>query len=107
MLAQLLDAFFPPMCGICGKENKNFLCYECRNKLQKEFFFKKLRSKNKYFIEQYYFFKYQNLARKLILDMKFEKKTIYLQNNSIFSRKKQKMFGKFKKVWYNNSSTVK
>ena len=53
MLAQLLDAFFPPMCGICGKENKNFLCYECREKLQKEFEFKKIKSKNNFFIEQY------------------------------------------------------
>ena len=97
MLAQLLDAFFPPMCGICGKENKNFLCYECRNKLQKEFSFKKLKSKNKYFIEQYYFFKYQNLARKLILDMKFEKKPYIYKTIQYFLEKNKKCLENLKK----------
>ncbi len=85
------------MCGICGKENKNFLCYECREKLQKEFEFKKIKSKNNFFIEQYYFFKYKNFARKLILELKFEKKPYIYKTIEYFLEKNQKKLEKIKK----------
>ena len=62
------------MCGICEKESKNSLCYECRKKLQKEFEFTKVYSKNQNFSEQYYLFQYKNLIRNLILQIKFQKK---------------------------------
>ena len=85
------------MCGICGKENKNFLCYECREKLQKEFEFKKIKSKNNFFIEQYYFFKYKKFARKLILELKFEKKPYIYKTIEYFLEKNQKKLEKIKK----------
>lgn len=85
------------MCGICEKESRNSLCYECRKKLQKEFKFTKISSKRQNFSGQYYLFQYKNLIRNLILKMKFQKesyiyKTIehFLQNNKKYLEKLKK-----------------
>lgn len=85
------------MCGICEKESRNSLCYECRKKLQKEFKFTQISSKRQNFSEQYYLFQYKNLIRNLILKMKFQKesyiyKTIehFLQNNKKYLEKLKK-----------------
>ena len=29
-----LDFIFPPICGVCGKMGENYLCYECKEKLE-------------------------------------------------------------------------
>ena len=85
------------MCGICEKESKNSLCYECRKKLQKEFKFTKVYSKYQNFSEQYYLFQYKNLIRNLILQMKFQKKIYLYKTIEYFFRNNQKNFEKLKK----------
>ena len=42
------------MCGICKNESRNSLCYKCKKKIQKEFKFTKIHTKDKNFLEQYY-----------------------------------------------------
>ena len=85
------------MCGICEKENKNSLCYECRKKLQKEFQFTKIYSKKKNFSEQYYLFQYKNLIRNLILEMKFQKKPYIYKTIEYFLQNNKKKLEKLKK----------
>jgi len=48
-------------------------------------------------MEQYYFFKYKNLIRKLILDMKFNKKPYIYKIFEIFLEKNQKQLENLKK----------
>lgn len=76
-----LDSFqaliFPPVCGICGKLNENYLCNRCNLKLKKQAKFKvdsyitKTGFRRKYFDEHIYFFKYNGLIREQIIDYKF------------------------------------
>ena len=71
---------FPPACGICGKLNANYLCRGCNLELKKEANFQvdsyisKSGFKRKYFDEHIYFFKYQGLIRKQIINYKFNDK---------------------------------
>lgn len=97
ILEKILDAFYPQMCGICGKSHKNSLCYNCRKQLQKEFKFSQNYFKNKFFIEQYYFFEYKNLVRSLILEMKFNKKPYIYKTFQYFFEKNEKNLEKLKK----------
>ena len=68
---------FPPVCGICGKLNENYLCGRCNIMLQKEAFFQvdnyitETGFKRKYFDEHIYFFQYQGLIREQIINYKF------------------------------------
>ena len=85
------------MCGICEKESRNSLCYECRKKLQKEFKFTKISSKKQNFSEQYYLFQYKNLIRNLILEMKFQKKSYIYKTIEYFLQNNKKYLEKLKK----------
>ena len=68
---------FPPVCGICGKLNENYLCSKCNLELQKtsEFqvdsYITETGFKRKHFDEHIYFFQYQGLIREQIINYKF------------------------------------
>lgn len=68
---------FPPVCGICGKLNENYLCNKCNLALQKEAgvqvdsYITETRFKRKHFDEHIYFFQYQGLIRDQIINYKF------------------------------------
>lgn len=68
---------FPPVCGICGKLNENYLCSRCNLELQKSSEFQvdsyitESGFKRKYFDEHIYFFQYQGLIREQIINYKF------------------------------------
>lgn len=73
----LQKLIFPPVCGICGKLNGNYLCGRCNIELQKEAFFQvdnyitETGFKRKHFDEHIYFFQYQGLIREQIINYKF------------------------------------
>ncbi len=68
---------FPPVCGICGKLNNNYLCNKCNFELQKEAQLKidtyvtEIGFQRKHFDEHIYFFRYQGLIRQQIINYKF------------------------------------
>jgi len=97
ILNKTLDIFYPQKCGICGKTNKNSLCYMCQKELQKEFKYTRNYFKNKNFVEQYYLFQYKNLTRKLILDIKFNKKPYIYKTFENFLEKNKKQLENLKK----------
>ena len=90
----LLSLVYPPVCGICGKLNDNFLCRKCEIILEKQAVFQ-IQSKfdeNKNFEEFMYLFKYEGIARKLILDYKFNDKSYLYKTFVNFLLKNQKTF---------------
>ncbi|MBP3596336.1 MAG: ComF family protein [Clostridia bacterium] len=89
MLKWALDLFFPPVCGICGEKNQNWLCSKC--KIDIEIKKKNINTKVylKYYEEILFIFKYEEI-RNEILQYKFSNKA-YLSNmfvNIILNDKK-------------------
>lgn len=76
MIEKLLDFFYPPMCGICGKLEKEWICENCLKKLSVDIIQRK--EYNKFYDEQIYLFKYKDI-RNLILRYKFNGQA-YLNN---------------------------
>lgn len=117
MLDFVLNFLFPPVCGICGKLNKNWICEKCKKRIEKYEKFRLLQTKeeinklfnfknieinnienlsnnepdmNIYFDEFLYCFEYKSLIRNLILKYKFSD-CGYLSNlfaNVILNNKK-------------------
>lgn len=117
MLDFVLNFLFPPVCGICGKLDRNWICGKCKKRIEKYEKFKLLQTKeeinklfnfknietniiegfsnieqhvNIYFDEFLYCFEYKSLIRNLILRYKFSD-CGYLSNlfaNVILNNKK-------------------
>lgn len=98
-----LKLIFPPVCGICGKLNENYLCGRCNLKLQKEVrvkidnYITETGFRRKHFDECIYFFQYQGLIREQIINFKFNEEAYkykaisnFIIKNIIF--KNQKIF---------------
>lgn len=68
MINMFLNFLFPPVCGICGKKDKNWICEDCFKKLNFNIIYRKVY--NKYYDEMIYLFKYKNI-RNIILKYKF------------------------------------
>ena len=104
---------YPPKCGICGKLDKNFLCKKCEIMLKNELknqtkdnknfkdnvnldeqprFFIEEKNNQQYFIQHIYFFKYEGIIRKIILDYKFNEKAYLYKMIVNFLLKDKKIF---------------
>ena len=68
MIDMLLNFLFPPVCGICGKIETEWVCEKCLEKLKINIIHRKVY--NKYYDEMIYLFNYKDV-RKLILKYKF------------------------------------
>lgn len=83
MLNKVLDFLFPPICGICEKQEKNWICEECLESL--EINLKRIKNK-----DIYYLVNYKDRIRKLILDFKFNDKAyLYKTFSSIILKNKK------------------
>ena len=71
MLEFVLNFLFPPVCSICGKLNKNWLCLNCEKRVQRLEKSCVIEIKNKNYEKLLYIFQYESLVRKLILRYKF------------------------------------
>ncbi len=70
-LESMLSFIFPPTCGICGKENKNYICNSCMKKLKEEKTYIP-QIENYTEIKHCYIFKYDGTIRQKILQYKFK-----------------------------------
>lgn len=68
---KLLDFIYPPVCGICLKPNRNWLCEKCENQLHQEKNIKILKKGDSFYEEHMAIFPYQGAIRKKILEYKF------------------------------------
>lgn len=89
---EILDFLFPPICGICGKLDKNWICDVCRKRIKK---LEKFNSNykiegNMYFDKFLYCYTYKGIIRKLLLQYKFSNKAYlsYFFANLILNNKK-------------------
>lgn len=76
ILTRVLDLFFPPICGFCGKLNTKYICNECEKIVNLEAI-NKIDSYNKNYNRHLYIFKYEGIIREKIIDYKFNNK-VYL-----------------------------
>lgn len=91
---------YPQVCGGCECINAKPLCNKCKVKLTNEFKFcidDYSNDNTKNFTEHYYFFKYENLIRKLLLDLKFHEKPYIYKTISLILKNNEKCFKKLKK----------
>ncbi len=93
-MSKIFNLIYPPVCGICGKLNQEFLCPKCLNMLknQAEFKIEKFQNQDKYFSKLLYFFKYEGTIRKIILKYKFQEKSYLYKTLVNFMLKNQKFF---------------
>ena len=89
-----LNLIYPPICGICGKLNSDFLCNKCKKLLEAEEKFEIMENEdiNYFFDEQIYFFQYQGIIRRIILDYKFNDKSYLYKTIVNFLLKNEKIF---------------
>lgn len=71
MLEFVLDFLFPPTCSVCGKLDKNWLCENCKKRIERLEKSELVDIENKKYEKLLYIFKYESLIRKLILKYKF------------------------------------
>ena len=103
-----LNLIYPPMCGICGKFNDDFLCPKCQKILENEAVFgidkyekikiEKNLQERKYFNEHLYIFEYEGIIRRIILKYKFQDKA-YLYKTFVNFLLKNKNFFEFIKKY--------
>ena len=69
-----LDYFFPPICGMCGEINENYICNNCYENIKK---IKKCvinEYNNRNFSKHLYIFRYEGIIRNKIIGYMFEDK---------------------------------
>ncbi len=91
------NLIYPPICGICGKINKNSLCSKCEIMLRKQLdIYINMQIEDKYFNALICGFKYEGNIRKLILDYKFHEKSYLYITFTNFLLKEKKIFENIK-----------
>lgn len=90
----ITNLFYPPVCGICGKLNEDFLCKKCEKLLesQAKFEIQEKQNINLYFDKHLYIFQYEGIIRKLIIDYKFNEKSYLYKTFVNFLLKNRKFF---------------
>ena len=90
---KILDLIYPPVCGICGKLDKNSICKACENILNRYFEIRiEEYNEEKYYKKHIYFFMYEGNIRRLILNYKFNEKPYLYKTFVNFLIKKEKIF---------------
>ena len=93
IIRTILDIIYPQVCGICGKVSSKSICNKCRARFKSEFNFEMddyTEDVQKNFNEHYYFFKYENLIRQQILDLKFHEKPYVYKTIMYFLKENKK-----------------
>ena len=90
---------YPPVCGICGKLDKNSLCNKCKIKLQKNSLCKieSYKETSSFFDEHICLFQYRGEMRDLILNYKFNEKTYTYRTFLEFIKNNENICAQIKK----------
>lgn len=96
IFSKILDYFYPPTCGICGKLNNDYLCKKCEKLLNGHVSENVLNIDNMNFQELIYIFKYEGIIRESILKYKFEEKSYLYKTFVNFLLKNDKVFENIK-----------
>ena len=96
IFSKILNYFYPPTCGICGKLNNDYLCKKCEKLLNRHVSENVLNIDNMNFQELIYIFKYEGIIRESILKYKFEEKSYLYKTFVNFLLKNDKVFENIK-----------
>ena len=94
---KILNFIYPPVCGICGKLNLDFLCKKCEKVLDSEAIYGVDKTLDKYFNEHLYIFLYQGIIRRIILKYKFQEEAYLYKTFVNFLLKNKNFFEKIEK----------
>lgn len=94
ILNKVLDLIYPQVCGICGKINTKSLCNKCEINLKKYLAIQidNYNDFGTYYDKHIYFFKYEGIIRKLLINYKFNEKSYLYRSFVNFLLKQQKVF---------------
>ena len=90
---------YPPVCGFCGKLDKNSLCNKCKIRIQKNAICKieDYRETSSYFDEHIYLFQYDGEVRDAILNYKFNEQAYIYKTFLEFIKNNEKICAQIKK----------
>lgn len=100
MLDKILDIIYPPVCGVCGRIDKNSLCKKCEIQLKSQATFGIDNYKedyNKSFDEHLYIFMYSGAVRSIMLNYKFNENSYLYKTFSNFLLKNEKFVENIKR----------
>ena len=89
----LLDLLYPPVCGICEKINKNYICRDCEKIIKKMQINRIEKVSNKYFDYQIRSYRYNGIIREKIIQYKFEEKSFLYKTFSKIILNNKKIYG--------------
>lgn len=78
LINNVLNFFYPNVCGICNKINDTPICYNCMNRISKDIIDNRkvyIETKDRYFDEHMYLFRYTDKIRELMIQYKFNEKS--------------------------------
>ena len=78
MLDLVFDITYPPVCGICGRIDKNWLCPKCKYKIKNQIIYgiDEYNNDNEIFFKEHlYIFNYNGIIRNTIINYKFKEKS--------------------------------
>lgn len=94
IINKILDLIYPQVCGICGKINTKSLCNKCEINLKKYLAIQidNYNDFGTYYDKHIYFFQYEGIIRKLLINYKFNEKSYLYRSFVNFLLKQQKVF---------------
>lgn len=96
----LIDLIYPPVCGMCSKLNKNYLCKKCEKNLKKYEINKIENVKedtSKFYDFQIKTYQYKGEVRNKIIDYKFNEKSYMCYTFEKMITKNEKIYSFLKK----------
>lgn len=96
----MLELIYPPVCGICNEINKEYICENCKSKLNKYSINKIIdcrKNKQVYYDYQIKILRYEDIVRKKIIDYKFNEKNYLYKTLEKIILNDKKIFGFLKR----------
>ena len=93
MINSILNLIYPPVCGVCGKIDKNTLCNKCKIELKKHAIYGVDDYSLNFeinFDEHLYIFMYSDIIRKILIDYKFNDRSYLYKTFIKFLLKNEK-----------------
>ncbi len=97
ILDNILSLIYPPVCGFCGKIDKNYICKKCSLKIKEYEIKNDCITKNMYIDEGYSIFRYKGIIRDTFIKYKFNNKPYLSKTFSKIILKNKKICGILKK----------
>ncbi len=98
ILSKILDSIYPPVCGICGKMSKEYICPKCNIILKNHANCKieDYSQNTSYFDEHIYLFQYSGEVRNAVLNYKFKEKSYIYETFVNFLKNNENICNKIK-----------